>query len=71
MERDSGRTIGGGRLDRGMVNECWHSIWPNTSVLIGTCLGSDHCPVLVNCEPHIRKRKKLFRFEAFWVKGGE
>ena len=59
------------RLDRGMVNESWHSLWPHTSVSIGTCLGSDHCPVVVKVVSKKERRKNLFRFEAFWTKEGE
>ncbi|CAN6568827.1 unnamed protein product [Malus baccata var. baccata] len=59
------------RLDRGLVNACWQSTWPNTSVKIGTSLGSDHSPVVVICEPKSKKSKKMFRFEAFWAKEGE
>ncbi|KAM1457565.1 hypothetical protein ACFX2I_034725 [Malus domestica] len=31
-------------------------------------LGSNHCPILVQCEPNEVRRKKIFRFEAFWAK---
>lgn len=56
------------RLDRGLVNDCWQSIWPTTSVQIGATLGSDHSPVVVVCEPQFRKKRKLFRFKAFWIR---
>ena len=56
------------RLDRGLANEGWQSMWPNSSVIIGTCLGSDHCPVIVRSEPKKEKWRKLFRFEASWTK---
>lgn len=53
------------------MNDSWLSLWPNTTVTNGTTLGFDHCPVLVQCEQKIARRKKLFRFEAFWAKDGE
>ena len=59
------------RLDRGLVNEWWQSVWPNTRATNGTTLGSDHSPVIVQCEPSVEKRKKIFRFEAHWVKDAE
>ncbi|KAM1951519.1 hypothetical protein ACFX15_006123 [Malus domestica] len=55
------------RLDRGLVNESWQTLWPNSRVTNGTTLGSDHSPVIVQCEPRIGKRKRIFRFEAHWA----
>ena len=60
------------RLDRALMNEKWQSLWPNTLAVIGTCVGSDHCPVVVKCKLHGDERsKRLLRFEAFWTKEGE
>ncbi|KAM1809195.1 hypothetical protein ACFX12_026124 [Malus domestica] len=58
------------RLDKGLVNDSWLSLWPNTTVTNGMTLGSDHCPILVQCEQKVARRKK-FRFEAFWAKDGK
>ncbi|KAM1498581.1 hypothetical protein ACFX10_021399 [Malus domestica] len=55
------------RLDRGLVNESWQTLWPNSRVTNGTTLGSDHSQVIVQCEPRIGKRKRIFRFEAHWA----
>lgn len=54
------------RLDRGRTNKLWQDSWPNTSVIHGTVLGSDHCPVIIQGEPCGGRGKSLFRFEAFW-----
>ncbi|KAM1813664.1 hypothetical protein ACFX11_027427 [Malus domestica] len=59
------------RLDRSLVNASWLSSWPNSMVINGTCRGSDHSPVLVKFGLQPEKRKRLFRFEAFWTKKDE
>ncbi|KAM1691034.1 hypothetical protein ACFXTN_029871 [Malus domestica] len=53
------------QLDKGLVNESWQSLWPNTIITNGTC------PVLVQCGLYVRKKKKLFHSEAFWAKDAE
>ncbi|KAM2230344.1 hypothetical protein ACFX1S_014761 [Malus domestica] len=53
------------RLDHGLINKLWHDSWPNTSVIHGTVLGSDHCPVIVQGEPCRARSRRLFKFEAF------
>ncbi|BFG30816.1 hypothetical protein CerSpe_170900 [Prunus speciosa] len=52
------------RLDRGLVNYEWKTAWPNTTVYHETVVGSDHSPLIVNCEPRSRRSKRLFKFEA-------
>lgn len=59
------------RLDRGLVNASWQSMWPNARVTNGTTVGSDHSPVIVQCDPCVGKRKRIFRFEAHWAKDVE
>ncbi|XP_068323434.1 uncharacterized protein [Pyrus communis] len=49
----------------------WQDLWPNTVVSHETAVGSDHCPIVVQSQPPIRKGKKPFRFEAFWAKDEE
>ncbi|XP_068319675.1 uncharacterized protein [Pyrus communis] len=56
------------RLDRGLANRQWQDSWPNTMVVHETVLGSDHCPLIIQYQLRDQKRKKLFRFEAFWTK---
>ena len=57
------------RLDRALLNDKWQFFWPNTAVVIGACVGSDHCPVVVKENIQMQKRgKRMFRFEAFWAK---
>ncbi|KAM2712281.1 hypothetical protein EV1_032304 [Malus domestica] len=56
------------RLDRAAVNFLWQNLWPHTSVIHETVIGSDHCPIVVQSQPSASKGKRLFRFEAFWAK---
>ncbi|KAM2031796.1 hypothetical protein TB1_039662 [Malus domestica] len=59
------------RLDRGLINKQWQDYWPNSSLIHGVVLGSDHCPVIVQGEPRGGRGKRLFKFEAFWVRDPE
>lgn len=56
------------RLDRRFVNESWQALRPNSRVTNGTSLGSDHSPVIIQCDQRVGKRKRIFRFEAHWAK---
>lgn len=55
------------RLDRGLTNQLWQIVWPNTIVTHGTILGSNHCPIIIRCGTWRKTCHKLFRFEAFWA----
>lgn len=59
------------RLDQGLANNLWQALWPNTNVIHGMVLGSDHCPIIIQCNPEIKVGRKLFRFEALWSKDEE
>lgn len=56
------------QIDRCFVNVNWQDCWPDTSVMHGLVMGSDHCPLIVNCAPVNVRGKWPFRFEAFWTK---
>ncbi|KAB2625965.1 hypothetical protein D8674_017625 [Pyrus ussuriensis x Pyrus communis] len=56
------------RLDRGLANRKWQDCWPNTMVIHETVIGSDHCPLIIQHQPRVKKSKKIFRFEAYWAK---
>lgn len=56
------------KLDRGLTNKLWQDCWPNTLVTHEVVIGSDHCPLIIRCQPRTQRLKKLFRFEAFWAK---
>ncbi|KAM1122859.1 hypothetical protein FF1_004322 [Malus domestica] len=56
------------RLDRALSNQSWQECWPNTMVIHGTVIGSDHCPLIIQREPQGISGKRPFRFQSFWVK---
>lgn len=53
------------RLDRFMFNVSRVKAWPNSCVFHGPFAGSDHCPVILNSDPILKKGVKPFRFESF------
>lgn len=53
------------RLDRGLSNKLWHECWPNSLVIHEAVIGSDHCPLIIQCQPRGIRPKKVFRFKAF------
>ncbi|XP_068339108.1 uncharacterized protein [Pyrus communis] len=55
------------RLDRVLANERWQECWPNSHVVHGMDLASDHCPIILNSSIVGPKGRKLFRFEAYWA----
>ncbi|KAM1585182.1 hypothetical protein ACFX1Z_038078 [Malus domestica] len=59
------------RIDRGLCNQLWQNIWLNTLVNHAAVVGSDHCPILISCEPNQRRGRKMFHFEAMWAKEEE
>ncbi|KAB2606847.1 hypothetical protein D8674_006564 [Pyrus ussuriensis x Pyrus communis] len=54
-------------LDRVFANERWQACWPNSHVVHGMDLASDHCPIILNSSIEGPKGRKLFRFEAYWA----
>ncbi|CAN6725654.1 unnamed protein product [Malus baccata var. baccata] len=56
------------RLDRALSNQSWQECWPNTMVIHGTVIGSDHCPLIIQREPKRASGKWPFRFQSVWVK---
>ncbi|KAA3468179.1 reverse transcriptase [Gossypium australe] len=56
------------RLDRGVANEEWISLFPLGRVQHLPFLGSDHCPLLFNTvSVHSYPRCRRFHFEAWWT----
>lgn len=58
-------------IDRVLVNGLWQDKWPNSTVLHGTVLGSDHCSFIFQSQLERFSGRKLFRSEAFWAKDEE
>ncbi|BFG14668.1 hypothetical protein CerSpe_009420 [Prunus speciosa] len=59
------------RLDRAIVNPEWLEFWQNTCVTQCAKIGSDHCPLVLECNPSLRRKGKVFRFEARWLNENE
>ncbi|GMI93428.1 hypothetical protein HRI_003012100 [Hibiscus trionum] len=61
------------RLDRGMANSSWISIFPSHSVKHLSHTISDHCPILINTmDSSIARDVSLaFKFDANWILEGD
>ncbi|KAL5558278.1 hypothetical protein UlMin_034489 [Ulmus minor] len=55
------------RIDRGVANEEWWSLFPNANLQLLPQTTSDHHPQLLSCFGHNMFAKRPFRFEAAWV----
>lgn len=54
------------RLDRALCNNDWHLLYPNTKIFHLPITHFDHCPVLLNLNPRLRRTVRPFRFESIW-----
>lgn len=61
------------RLDRAVANDAWKFLFPNVEVTHGVAVSSDHLPLLVDTSPEAETipKKRIFRFEPFWVQEKE
>ncbi|KAA3477191.1 endonuclease/exonuclease/phosphatase family protein [Gossypium australe] len=56
------------RLDRGVANENWMSMFPEATIKHLVHSISDHCPLLITTKKEDNMRSwKTFKFEAWWV----
>ena len=55
------------RLDRGLVNGDWRSLFPRATVAHLAWVASDHAPFLLNTNGDNGASPRPFRFEAFWA----
>jgi exonuclease III len=55
------------RLDRGLANQGWVSLFPNSLINHFLAVNSDHCPILLSTTGTYQNLPKPFRFEAFWT----
>ncbi|XP_059451039.1 uncharacterized protein LOC132181825 [Corylus avellana] len=56
------------RLDCGLANQEWVSLFPNSLINHFLAVNSDHCPILLSTSGTYRNLPKPFRFEAFWTR---
>ncbi|KAH0990014.1 hypothetical protein GBA52_001497 [Prunus armeniaca] len=59
------------RLDRALVNTNWMEVWPNSRVVHMPRVGSDHCPLILECVPPSNRARRLFKFELAWAENPE
>ncbi|XP_016482447.2 uncharacterized protein LOC107803276 [Nicotiana tabacum] len=55
------------RLDRVLGNIGLQQLLPSVEVTHLSKIGSDHCPLLIKCDPNLITAKKQFRFLNFWT----
>ena len=56
------------RLDRGICNSNWLSLFPKTGVRHLTAHNSDHNPIILDTHLESSKGVRPFQFEAMWVR---
>lgn len=56
------------RLDRCLANLEFQQMWRGLEITHLSKTGSDHCPLLISCDPNAASIKKSFRFLKFWLK---
>ncbi|KAK1354012.1 hypothetical protein POM88_047268 [Heracleum sosnowskyi] len=60
------------RLDRGLANKGWRSLFPEAEVQVLEVSTSDHLPLLLQLKRMVYvKKKKRFRFENMWIQEEE
>lgn len=55
------------RLDRCLVNAEWCAVFPNSNVYNLPIILSDHAPILLSTDAHMRKPKRNFKSENWWL----
>ncbi|OMO50810.1 reverse transcriptase [Corchorus capsularis] len=57
------------RLDRALANSDWRLRFPDAIVQHLPRLHSDHCPILIRCEPVLamNRSQRPFRFQGMWL----
>lgn len=55
------------RLDRGVANSDWCTLFPKASIFHLPAIGSDHSPLILNSNTNANGGPKPFKFEAMWL----
>ncbi|CAL5415861.1 unnamed protein product [Camellia sinensis] len=55
------------RLDRAVASVDWRALFPCAQVFHELLVGSDHCPVVLNCCVPLKRVPRLFKFETMWL----
>lgn len=53
------------RLDRAYCNDSWRSEFPEALIINYPIFVSDHGPIIVECQPLSKKRKRPYEIEAW------
>ncbi|XP_074373836.1 uncharacterized protein LOC141714203 [Apium graveolens] len=57
------------RLDRGLANQDWKSLFPDAVVKVIEVSTSDHLPLFLDLNRWVyMEKKKMFRFENVWIR---
>ncbi|CAB4283256.1 unnamed protein product [Prunus armeniaca] len=59
------------KLDRWLINAPWLYMWLDSCVHVEPRIGSDHSPFVLHFAPRVRRRRKNFKFEAYWADNPE
>ncbi|CAL5364828.1 unnamed protein product [Camellia sinensis] len=54
------------RLDRAFATAEWRELFPCAQVFHESRIGSDHCPILINCCVPLKPIPHQFKFETMW-----
>lgn len=54
------------RLDRAMAMVAWRNLFPLSQVFHDIKMGSDHCPLILQCRVPMKKIPYSFKFESKW-----
>ncbi|XP_028095770.1 uncharacterized protein LOC114293006 [Camellia sinensis] len=54
------------RLDRAVATADWRTLYPYAQVFHDIQVGSDHCPLILNCILALKRVPWLFKFETMW-----
>ncbi|KAL7186742.1 hypothetical protein ACSBR2_028466 [Camellia fascicularis] len=54
------------RLDRAVATIDWRALYSCAQVFHEVQVGSDHCPIILNCCLPLKKIPRLFKFETMW-----
>lgn len=59
------------RLDRVVCIIEWRLMYPEVEAFALPAVGLDHSPIILSCQSNQARRKRIFRFEAFWLENDE
>jgi len=58
-------------LDTALYSMEWRVAYPNVEVMALPAIGSNHSPLVLSISPKNERRRKIFRYEAFWIEDEE